>query len=360
MMNKTFYSSIIIFFFLCEYTWSAQLQLNTQTAKNGDIVTFTVFIHDAPDPVNAFGFDITYDPTCMTYKSVQRGVLISDGFRFFKASNVGFGHIRIGGIETGDNIIPKQAVGSLALIQFNVIGEKNSFVRLENLKDDLKIWTTQDGQLIIQAQETDDDTDTKDNVTDTDEEINDNSNSISDDEIATTQQIQTTQETTSPPNIPYMITNDDNQTKSSNHTFNFQSQDSQDTFHGESQTIVQSKAEDNQRISQQFKTKPNNPINNLHHEQKLTDHSNAPHAPSKQNDFHKKVSTETLTKRDWGHVKSVDLSAGFRQDSAVSQNHILTFPSFLSTTIVISMIIQLGILIMLILIYQQLSKNERR
>jgi len=351
-MIKTFYTSIFVFF-LSASSWSAQIQINTQTAKNGDIVIFTVFIHDAPDPVNAFGFDITYDPTCMTYKSVQRGALISDGFRFFQASNVGFGHIRIGGIETGDNIIQKKAVGSLALIQFNVIGEKNSSVKLENLKDDFKTWTTQDGQLIFQAQETD--------VTETEDEINDHSNSTSNNEMATTSQIQTIQDTTSPPNIPYIMTNDDTHTKSSNNTFNFQSQDRQEPFHKESsQTFVQSKDEDNQRISHKFKTKLKNPSINPHYEQKSTDKTNDAHATSKHRDFHKEVSSETLTKSDWGHVKSVGLSAGSRLDSAASQNHILRFPSFLSTTILISMIIQLGILIMLILIYQQLSRNERR
>jgi UbiA prenyltransferase family./Cohesin domain. len=128
LMSVVFYAAFFALFlayayrsgsilFFCEFSWCAQIQINSQSAQKNDIVTFTVFIHDAPDPVNAFGFDISYDPTCMTYKSVQRGSLISEGFRFFQASNVGFGRIRIGGIETGDNIIHQQDVGSLALIQ---------------------------------------------------------------------------------------------------------------------------------------------------------------------------------------------------------------------------------------------------
>jgi len=358
MMIKAIYISLFILFF-CEFSWCAQIQINSQSAQKNDIVTFTVFIHDAPDPVNAFGFDISYDPTCMTYKSVQRGSLISEGFRFFQASNVGFGRIRIGGIETGDNIIHQQDVGSLALIQFNVIGEKNSSVILENLKDDFKTWSTQNGQLVLQDQETDDETETEDTVSNDIMDTNENDipKSTSDDETLTNQDVQTDQDTISPPDFPSFMTNDHTQTKKTN-TINILSQNRQASDHGESsQTPVQSKVGNNQKFSQ---TNQENLTDKSYYEQKSTDESNDPQAAQEHHESHQMIPTETLTKKEWRHVKSVGLSAGSGHNSTRSHNQILLFPSFLSFTILISIIVQLGVLIMLILIYRQLSTSERR
>jgi flagellar hook-basal body complex protein FliE len=346
MMIKTFYTSIFIFF-LCAYSWSAQLQINTQTGKKGDSVTFTVFIHNSPDPVNAFGFEITYDPTSMIYQSIQRGALISNGFRFFQASNVGFGRIRIGGIETGDNIIQKQAIGSLALIQFNIIGDTNSFVRLENLKDDLKTWTTQDGQFVLESEETDDTTENE--APDSENETIENNNSYpgSNEETVISSQLERSQDTTTRPKFPNIVTIDDTQPKSTKNATNSQSSNRKHTLHDE--TSQQSKAKKNQQFDQIQK----NATDKLSHKQQPTDQTQ-----SHQQDFHNNVITDSLAKRDWGHIKPVGVSADSHQNSAISQNHVFTFPSFLSATIVISMMIQMGILILLFLIYRQLIKTK--
>ena len=384
MMIKTVYTSIFLFL-VCASSWSAELQINTQTCKNGENVTFTVFIHNAPDPVNAFGFEIAYDPTCMIYKSAQRGALISNGFQFFQASNVGFGRIRVGGIETGDKIIPKQAIGSLALIQFSVIGEKNSSVLLENLKDDLKTWTTQHGQLILQTEETDDVNNSENDGTDSESDIADSENDSSNNVISNSSSdgeqsanIQTTLNTATHSHSNYMATNDDTQTTSTNNTNNsylVKSSHLQQTAHEDSsKKFQQLKGKEHQKIDQQVdpeqKNHPNNKSNQKmqglksdnHNPQRKVEQQVSRNVATKQDSL-KNVSTETLTNSDWGHIKSVGFSsagADTRQNVAIPQNHIFTFPSFLTRVIVISMIVQMGILIMLILIYSQLLKNKRR
>jgi len=354
-MIQTFYTFIILFF-LSSSSWSAQLQINTQIGKNGDMVTFTVFIHNSPDPVNAFGFEITYDPTSMIYKSVQRGALISNGFRFFQASNVGLGRIRIGGIETGDDIIQKQAIGSLALIQFSVIGDTNSFVRLENLKDDFKTWTTQDGQLIIQSEETE-----NNDVNETEENSEDDI--VSDPEKDTAVNINSdlssseASVTTTLSEFPYVMNNDNTQANISYSPDHLAASNSQRTTH--KKISYQSKAKKNQQIGQIVALNHEDEPHNINHKQQPVDRRYNTQTQSQQPDFNNNIRAESLKNRDWGHIKPVDVSAGMYQHSAISQNHVFTFPSFLSLTIVISMIIQTGILIILFLIYRQLLKKNK-
>jgi acetyl/propionyl-CoA carboxylase alpha subunit len=334
--------------------------MNTQTGKNGDIVTFTIFIHNSPDPVNAFGCEITYDPTSMIYTSVQRGALISNGFRFFQASNVGFGRIRMGGIETGDNIIPKQAFGSLAFVQFRVIGHTTTSVRLENLKDDFKTWTTQHGQLIIQSEETDDDA--ENDITNSENDISEKtySDSQSNEKNEISSQSGTIPATTIRPKTPNIVTMNDTQTKSTNSSIPSQSSNIHQTIHREtSQTSHQLITTKNQQIAPKAEPIQKHSTNNVSHKQQSTDKKNEAQSPFQQQDLHNNKFKESLTKRDLGYIKSVDVSAGMHQPSAISQNHLFTFPSFLSGTIVLSMIVQIGILAMLFLIYRQLIKNER-
>jgi hypothetical protein len=368
MIIQTIYTSTIFFIFLCASSFSAQLQLNTQTGKMGDPVTFTVFIHDAPDPVNAFGFEISYDPTCMIYKSTQRGALISNGFQFFRASNVGLGRIRIGGIETGDQIIPKQSDGSLALIQFRVIGEKNVSVRLENLKDDLKTWSTQNGQLILKTQESDNENDSEnaENAIDndgamTDLSENDDTNRLSASEMVTEQQIQSIPNTSTGFKFPYNPTNDPTQTAVSNRSNPAKPSQGQQTNHVEQpQTARQMTAKRNQKKNQDLDFTPKHANNNLYDNKQLPGEQRFPHTKENQQPYHTNPATETLKKNDWGHMKTMGLSAGGNQNAAISQNHFFKFPAFLSVTLVLSLLVQMGILMMLVLIFRQLSKSERR
>jgi len=364
MKIKTIYFSIFLFC-LYETSWSAQLQINTQTGKTGELVTFTVFIHNAPDPVNAFGFEIAYDPTCMTYQSVQRGALISNGFTFFQASNVGFGRIRIGGIETGDHLISKEAVGSLALIEFNIIGDNNSYVKLENLKDDLKTWTTQNGQLILQTQETDDTTEIESSETENNNTFSENdfyeesnSNSSSDEERL---QSQTAPETMSHPKAHDIITNNYTEPTNNNNTFSVPPLQNHEIRHPKkSQTLHQSTVHGNNL--QQFRTGQQQSSNNSTHTQQSSDENKFSQTNDVQHNFQKKYTAETLETmkiNDWGHIKSSGFSAANRQKSVLS-NQIFKIPAFVSVTIVISILLQMGILMVLILIYRQLIRNERR
>jgi len=370
MMIQTIYISLFTILF-CASSWSAQLQMNTQTGKKGDIVTFTVFVHDAPDPVNAFGFEVTYDPTSIIFKSVQRGALLSNGFSFFQASNVGFGKIRVGGIETGDQIIPKQADGSLVLIQFNVLGETNSAVRLQNLKDDLKTWTTQHGQMIIQTQESDTEDDdiltgdpsteihTDDISPETDSTNNDSFIEVTDSGIQ-----DNSQESGVRTKHVYMAANDDRaQTISANRTESINKIHNQQIAQDEpEQRIKDQKRAANQKVAQQVASNQKNHLtdkSNLKKQKKPID-TNYPEPKTELRISHHDSTTETLLNNEWGQTKPVGLNARQIQNPACSQNYMYTFPSFLTGTLILMMIVQMGILFMLFLIYRHLSKGDRR
>ena len=367
MNIKIFYTNVFLLFFLFSISWSAQIQINTQTGKIGDHVNFTVFIHNSPDPVNAFGLEISYDPTCMIYQSVQRGSLISNGFQFFQASNVGLGRIRIGGIETGDQIIPKQATGSLAIVQFKIIGEKNSIVKLDHLKDDLKTWTTQHGQMLLETDNTDntDETDETDETVDHIESENMSSengdlNLLTDRQVTVNSQLQHSSIHSESSDI---LEKDENQRNRLDSTDLVQSQNSQAKLrNNSSQKHQHVKEKESQQQNTQYDSK------NTHrhlskkkfqvqHDQSLE--NDCPQHKDEKQIVHKIDPPETLVNQNWGHMKLVDLSAGLSQNPSFSENFLFTIPSYLTIIIVLGLVVQPGILTMLILIYRQLCRNKK-
>ncbi|MGE0083981.1 MAG: cohesin domain-containing protein [Desulfococcaceae bacterium] len=126
--------------------YGASLEMDTQKAAKGETVTFTVSVNNAPNQVAAFGFDISFDPAVLQYKSHEKGSLIQNGFSLFDANEISAGQLRIGGLDFGGSPIQQGSSGILARLTFLVLQNKNCEVQLLDLKDDLKNWTVQNGQ----------------------------------------------------------------------------------------------------------------------------------------------------------------------------------------------------------------------
>ncbi|MEW5735482.1 MAG: PKD domain-containing protein [Thermodesulfobacteriota bacterium] len=140
---------------------AASITVDNQTGDVGDEVTFTVGIVSAPNPVNGFIADVTYDPAVLEYKSGKAGNLITPGSGLFIVNGVcsacvpGQMTARIGG-ALPTTPIPLGATGSLATLTFTVIGCGDFTLQIPTLKDDLVGWTTGEGSFSCETAPVDD------------------------------------------------------------------------------------------------------------------------------------------------------------------------------------------------------------
>ena len=112
-----------------------------------------------PNDVASFGFEVRYDPSILRYKSCYPGDLVR-GFDFFNTNNVSPGIVRAGGLVAGDGRISRGERGTVLSLDFNVVGHDDCYVRLAQLKDGIKTWSTQHGRFTgdhMSSQETDTD-----------------------------------------------------------------------------------------------------------------------------------------------------------------------------------------------------------
>lgn len=120
---------------------------NQACSAIGNEVTFTVSMHNAPNPASALGFEIIYDESILEYKKFARGNL-SQGFDMFDLSHTGANTLRVGGV-IAQGEIAKGESGTLAELTFTIKQRKPASINLANLTDDLKGWPVHPGQLIV-------------------------------------------------------------------------------------------------------------------------------------------------------------------------------------------------------------------
>ena len=111
--------------------------------KYGETVSIPVRIQDAPNAVNNLTFEVVFDTSMLTYKSVSKGKL-TDDFTSFQVSEVSPGVIRAGGSVNG---IEAGASDDLLYLEFDVATTESgtSELELRNLKDDIRSWTATPG-----------------------------------------------------------------------------------------------------------------------------------------------------------------------------------------------------------------------
>jgi len=153
-----------LFLFLCQTAVAATLDVSTQKGEKGDFVTFNINLDNADEDLDSLGLDVQYDFALLKYDSYQRGSL-TENFRQLSALNIDLGQVRIGGFDTGENVIAGGASGDIVRLTFEVVGQGDCNIKLTNLKDDLKIYSAQSGQFNYGPQDNGD-TDTEPQNTD--------------------------------------------------------------------------------------------------------------------------------------------------------------------------------------------------
>ncbi|MDM8523054.1 cohesin domain-containing protein [Desulfococcaceae bacterium HSG8] len=133
----------IVCFLMAGSAVAAELEIN-QTASDGKQAVFAVSVNNAPNEVAAFGFEVLYDSDVLRYKDYERGSLAQDAFSFFDVNEPASGQLRVGGMEVGANKIQEGSSGTLVILTFEVVGRGKSEMKLAELKDSLKTWTTRD------------------------------------------------------------------------------------------------------------------------------------------------------------------------------------------------------------------------
>ncbi len=127
---------------------SGALDVQPVYGNTGDIVTHTVRIQDAPTDVQAFGFDVLYDPAVLQYDSYTADERFDDYF-VSECSEVEPGVVRCGGFDDTETIFAGEDV-EMFTISFQVLADPcvtgaGSELQLGNLKDDLAGWSTSQG-----------------------------------------------------------------------------------------------------------------------------------------------------------------------------------------------------------------------
>ncbi|MBI9076572.1 MAG: hypothetical protein JEZ02_14290 [Desulfatibacillum sp.] len=130
---------------------NGDLDVMGQPYCTGGTLDVPIRIKDAPNVVDALGFEVTFDPAILQFDSVITDVIGIDGeilgtFDYWDANLVAPGVVRIGAYTLG-NAIQSGADGILAFIRFTPITAQVTRVGLQNLIDDLEGWTATPGCL---------------------------------------------------------------------------------------------------------------------------------------------------------------------------------------------------------------------
>ena len=130
---------------------SGALDLSVSYVAVGAGGSVSVAIGAAPNAVAAFGFEVAFDATRLSYDGFAPGAL-TEGFDFLEVSNPAAGIVRVGGFEAGSDRIADGASGILVEIQFTVdpaepIGSEIP-LSLLGLVDDLLPFSMSNGCVI--------------------------------------------------------------------------------------------------------------------------------------------------------------------------------------------------------------------
>jgi len=133
----------------CTEDDAGQLDVVGGSGNPGSSVTFTVRVQNAPNAVDALGFEVTYDPAMLQYVGFTRGGCVTN-FDFFNANLIASGIVRCGGFTTVSPI-PAGANCDVVQLHFTVIssscavGTCPGTVSLQNLVDDMTGWSASHG-----------------------------------------------------------------------------------------------------------------------------------------------------------------------------------------------------------------------
>ncbi|MGA1825033.1 MAG: C25 family cysteine peptidase [bacterium] len=139
----------------CDEDDSGILDIEDASGRAGEIIAIPVRIHNAPNSVHAFGFDITYDKTALRYVDYEKGPR-AQSCNFFSIIERSAGSLRAGGIdsELDNQSILSGSQGILLILKFEVLSEVEECsypLQLENLEDGIANWSSSGGCVTISS-----------------------------------------------------------------------------------------------------------------------------------------------------------------------------------------------------------------
>jgi hypothetical protein len=118
---------------------------NPASAAAGSVVRASLFIAANEEEIRVFGLDVTFDERMLEFQGVEPGTL-TGGWAAVDGNKVGTGSLKVGGFLGGGSAIPRASEGTLAEINFRVIGTElgsgqQSQVCAKEYTDDLVQFT---------------------------------------------------------------------------------------------------------------------------------------------------------------------------------------------------------------------------
>ncbi|MGA1795736.1 MAG: Ig-like domain-containing protein [bacterium] len=133
----------------CIHDDSGSLDIIDAYGMIGYEILIPVKVQNAPNSVESFSFEITYNPSILEYTGFFPGKGMAN-FDFFDVIEPeGAGTLRIGGFELGDDSIQSGSHKNIIFLEFFVIGcegfDIGTGFDLRNLEDDFEGWTISGG-----------------------------------------------------------------------------------------------------------------------------------------------------------------------------------------------------------------------
>jgi len=113
------------------------------SAATGQTVAMPILIRgESLREIDAWGFDVTFDPAYFTYEGMDKGELTLQ-WDMVGANEISAGTLRIGGIRGAGPLTVGDVIGDILILRFTVNGTAaTSSLCLANLVDDFATYTT--------------------------------------------------------------------------------------------------------------------------------------------------------------------------------------------------------------------------
>lgn len=118
--------------------------------RTGETVSVDVAFQSAPNDVDAFGFEVTFDPDAVAFLDGVPGSLVIDKQYNFELHFLPPNTVRCGAYKSGSGSISQGNSGNIAHFTFEILADPGqSEIGLANLKDDIAGWPASGGCLSV-------------------------------------------------------------------------------------------------------------------------------------------------------------------------------------------------------------------
>lgn len=116
----------------------------------GDVIDIAITTTN-PNPIDAWGIDLNYDPGILAFQGWEVGNLIptGDGWTMFQAVEMEPGRVRSGGFSVGSDCVPANSDGTLIILKFRIVTSDPGLIVPIAAVDDLEGYEMIPGEIRI-------------------------------------------------------------------------------------------------------------------------------------------------------------------------------------------------------------------